>query len=123
MDIKPIRTKADYRAALKQIEKLMGAKANTAEGEKLDVLVTLIEAYERKHYPLDLPDPVEAIKFEMDQRGLTMKDLEPVIGRPNRIYEILSRRRPLTLQMIQRLHSHLGIPAESLIKSVAHSRE
>src|SRR5262245_7912360 len=116
MDIKPIRTKADYRAALKQIEKLMGAKANTVEGEKLDVLVALVEAYERKHYPLDLPDPVEAIKFEMDQRGLTVKDLEPMIGRPNRVYEILSHKRPLTLPMIQRLHSRLGIPAESLIK-------
>lgn len=122
MDIKPVRTKSDHRAALKQIEKLMGAKANTAEGEKLDVLVTLVEAYERKHYPLDLPDPVEAIKFEMDQRGLTVKDLEPVIGRPNRVYEILSHKRPLTLQMIQRLHTRLGIPAESLIKPAARDR-
>lgn len=122
MDIKPVRTKADHRAALKQIEKLMGAKANTAEGEKLDVLVTLVEAYERKHYPLDLPDPVEAIKFEMDQRGLTVKDLEPVIGRPNRVYEILSHKRPLTLQMIQRLHSRLGTPAESLIKPATRDR-
>lgn len=116
MDIKPIRTKANYRDALKQIEKLMSAKANTAEGEKLDVLVTLVEAYERKHYPLDLPDPVEAIKFEMDRRGLTVKDMGPVIGKPNRVYEILNYKRPLTLQMIQRLHHDLGIPAESLIK-------
>lgn len=122
VDIKPVRTKADYRAALKEIERLMSAKAGTAEGEKLDVLVTLVEAYERKHYPLDLPDPVEAIKFEMDQRGLTVKDLGPVIGRPNRVYEILSHKRPLTLQMIQRLHSRLGIPAESLIKPLARSR-
>jgi len=122
MDIKPIRTRADYRAALKEIEKLMGAKANTPEGQKLDVLVTLVEAYERKHYPLDLPDPVEALKFEMDQRGLTAKDLEDVIGRPNRVYEILSYRRSLTLPMIQRLHSKLGIPAESLIKPSAGSR-
>ncbi len=121
MDIKPIKTRADYRAALKAIEKLMGARANTPEGEKLDVLVTLVEAYERKHYPLDLPDPVEAIKFEMDQRGLTVKDLEQVIGRPNRVYEILSYRRSLTLPMIQRLHSKLGIPAESLIKPTAVS--
>ena len=112
MDIKPIRTRANYRAALKEIEKLMGAKANTPEGEKLDVLVTLVEAYERKHYALDLPDPVEAIKFEMDQRGLTVKDLEDVIGRPNRVYEVLSYRRSLTLPMIQRLHSKLGIPAD-----------
>jgi HTH-type transcriptional regulator/antitoxin HigA len=116
VDIKPIRSKANHRTALKQIEGLMNAKANTAEGDKLDVLVTLVEAYERKHYPLDLPDPVEAIKFEMDQRGITVKDLEPVIGRPNRVYEVLSYKRPLTLQMIQRLHSRLGIPAESLIK-------
>jgi HTH-type transcriptional regulator/antitoxin HigA len=122
MDIKPIRTRADYRAALKEIEKLMGAKANSSEGEKLDVLVTLVEAYERKHFPLDLPDPVEAIKFEMDQRGLTVKDLEDVIGRPNRVYEVLSYRRSLTLPMIQRLHSKLGIPAESLIKPAAGSR-
>lgn len=121
MDIRPIRTRADYRAALKDIEKLMGAKANTAEGEKLDVLVTLVEAYERKHYALDLPDPVAAIKFAMDQRGLTIKDLEDVIGRPNRVYEILSYRRSLTLPMIQRLHSKLGIPAESLIKPSATS--
>ena len=122
MDIKPIRTKANHRDALKQIEKLMNAKADTAEGEKLDVLVTLVEAYERKHYPLDLPDPVEAIKFEMDRRGLTVKDLEPVIGKPNRVYEILSHKRPLTLQMIQRLHSRLGIPAESLIKPSVRER-
>jgi HTH-type transcriptional regulator / antitoxin HigA len=122
VDIKPIRTKANYRDALKQIEKLMNAKADTAEGEKLDVLVTLVEAYERKHYPLDLPDPVEAIKFEMDRRGLTVKDLEPVIGKPNRVYEILSHKRPLTLQMIQRLHSRLGIPAESLIKPSVRER-
>jgi len=122
VDIKPIRTKADYKVALKRIEKLMNAKANTADGEELDVLATLVEAYERKHYPLDLPDPVEAIKFEMDQRGLTVKDLEPMIGRSNRVYEVLSYKRPLTLQMIQRLHSRLGIPAESLIKPTVMNR-
>jgi HTH-type transcriptional regulator/antitoxin HigA len=116
MNIKPIRTRADHRAALKAIEALMGAKPETPDGERLDVLVTLVEAYERKHYPLDLPDPVEAIKFVMDQRGLTVKDLEPMIGRPNRVYEILNRTRPLTLPMIRRLYARLGIPAESLIK-------
>lgn len=116
MEIKPIRTKADHRAALKEIESLMAAERNTPEGERLDVLVTLVEAYEDKRYPLDLPDPVEAIKFRMEQKGLTPKDLVPIIGRINRVYEILSRRRPLTLAMIQRLHSELGIPAESLIK-------
>jgi HTH-type transcriptional regulator/antitoxin HigA len=100
MDIKPIKTDADYRAALKEVETLMMAESNTPEGEKLDVLVTLIEAYERKHFPLDLPDPVEAIKFEMEQKGLTVKDLEPMIGKSNRVYEVLNRKRSLTLKMI-----------------------
>ena len=116
MNIKPIKTKADYRAALKEIESLMMAKANTPEGERLDVLVTLVEAYERKHYPLDLPDPVEAIKFAMEQRGLAVKDLVPLIGPANRVYEVLNRKRALSLRMIWRLHKKLGIPAESLIR-------
>lgn len=116
MNIKPVRTKADHRAALKEIESLMNARANTPEGERLDVLVTLVEAYERKHFPMDMPDPVEAIKFAMEQRGLTVKDLESMIGRTNRIYEVLNRKRPLTLKMIWRLHQGLGIPAECLIK-------
>jgi len=116
MDIKPIRTKADYTAALKAVESLMGAKARSPEGGRLDVLVTLIEAYERRHFPMDLPDAVEAIKFRMDQRGLTVKDLEPLIGRSNRVYEVLNRKRGLTLAMIQKLHLELGIPAESLIR-------
>lgn len=116
MDIKPIRTKADYRAALKAVESLMGAKARSPEGDRLDVLVTLIEGYERQHFPMDLPDAVEAIKFRMEQQGLTPKDLEPLIGRSNRVYEVLNRRRGLTLAMIQKLHAGLGIPAESLLK-------
>ena len=116
MEIRPIRTKADYRAALKEIETLMAAARETAEGERLDVLVTLVEAYESKHYPLDLPDPVEAIRFRMEQKGMTPRDLVPMIGRINRVYEVLGRRRALTLAMIQRLHRELGIPAESLIK-------
>ena len=116
MDIKPIKTKADYRAALKAIEKLMSAGAGTPEGERLDVLATLVEAYERKHFPMDLPDAVEAIKFRMEQSGLGPKDLAPMIGQLNRVYEVLSRRRPLTLKMVWRLHRELGIPAESLIK-------
>ena len=116
MDIKPIKTDADYRAALKEIETLMMAEPDTPEGEKLDVLVTLVEAYEQKHYPLDLPDPVEAIMFEMEQKGLTVKDLEPMIGKSNRVYEVLNHKRSLTLKMIWRLHEQLGIPAESLIK-------
>jgi HTH-type transcriptional regulator/antitoxin HigA len=116
MEIKPIKTKADYRAALKEIESLMSARAGSPEGERLDVMVTLVEAFEKKHYPLDLPDPVEAIKFRMEQMALAPKDLVPLIGQINRVYEILNRKRPLTLQMIRRLHRKLGIPADSLIK-------
>ena len=116
MDIKPIRTEADYQAALKQIESLMAADMDTPEGERLDVMVTLVEAYEARHFPLDLPDPVDAIKFEMERRGLTVKDLEPMIGKSNRVYEILNHKRSLTLKMIWRLHEGLGIPAEALIK-------
>jgi HTH-type transcriptional regulator/antitoxin HigA len=116
MNIKPIKTKTDYRTALKTIESLMTARPNTPEGERLDVLVTLVEAYERKHFPLDLPDPIEAIKFTMEQRGLGVKDLVPMIGAANRVYEVLNLKRPLTLRMIWRLHKQLGIPAESLIR-------
>ncbi len=116
MDIKPIKTDADYRATLKEIENLMMAKPDTPEGEKLDVIVTLIESYEAKHFPMDLPDPVEAIKFEMERKSLTVKDLEPMIGKSNRVYEILNHKCSLTLKMIWNLHEGLGIPAESLIK-------
>jgi HTH-type transcriptional regulator/antitoxin HigA len=122
MDIQPIRTKADYRRTLKEIETLMDAGSGTAKGERLDVLVALVEAYERKHCPLGLPDPVEAIKFQMEQMGLTAKDLEPMIGRRNRVYEVLNRKRPLTMKMAWRLHSELGIPAESLIRPPADHR-
>ena len=116
MNIKPIKTDADYRATLRDIEGLMSAKPDTPQGDRLDLLVTLIEAYERRHFPLDLPDPVAAIRFQMEQKGLVPKDLEPMIGRSNRVYEILNRKRPLTLKMIWRLHRELGIPAESLIR-------
>jgi len=115
MDIRPIRTENDHLTALIEIESLMEAEAGTPEGDRLDVLVTLVEAWERKHFPMDLPDPVEAIRFRMDQLGLTPRDLEPMIGRLNRVYEVLNRTRPLTLRMIRRLHKDLGIPAESLI--------
>ncbi len=116
MNIKSIKTDIDYREALKEVESLMTAESNTPEGEKLDILATLMEAYERTHFLLDLPDPVEAIKFEMEQKGLTIKDLEPMIGKSNRVYEVLNRKRSLTLKMIRKLHQELGIPAESLIK-------
>jgi len=116
MEIKPIKSKTDYRAALKETETLMTAERDTPRSERLDVLVRLVEAYENKHYALDLPDPVEAIKLCMEQRGMIPKDMVPFIGRINRVDEVLRRKRPLTLAMIQRLHSELGIPAESLIK-------
>jgi HTH-type transcriptional regulator / antitoxin HigA len=119
MEIKPVKTKAAYRAALREIESLMGARRNSAAGERLDVLVTLVEAYEREHFPMELPDPVAAIKFVMEQRGLMVRDLEPMLGRANRVYEVLNRKRPLTLKMIWRLHKDLGIPAESLIRPSA----
>ena len=116
MNIKPVRNEEDYRKALAQIESLMNAREHTPEGDQLDVLVTIVAAYERKTYPMDLPDPVEALKFYMEQNGMTPKDLEPSIGRINRVYEVLNHTRPLSLKMIRKLHSHLGIPAESLIK-------
>ena len=122
MEIKPVRTKADHRAALKEIEALMSARKGTPEGERLDVLVTLVEAYERKHVPMDLPDPIEAIRFSREQNGLTAKDLVPMIGQINRVYEVLNGKRPLTLQMIRRLHHKLGIPAESLIRETRERR-
>jgi HTH-type transcriptional regulator/antitoxin HigA len=122
MNIKPIKTKVDYRAALKEIEALMTARAGSPDGERLNILATLVEAYEKKHFHFDLPDPVEAIKFRMEQMALTPKDLVPMIGQINRVYEVLNRKRPLTLQMIRRLHQKLGIPAESLIKEPAQRR-
>ena len=117
MDIAPIKTKRDHARALKEIEGLMTAKRNTADGDRLDVLVTLVEAWEAKHYPLDLPDPVAAIRYHMEQNGLAPKDLVPYIGSRGRVYEVLNRKRPLSLKMIWRLHRGLGIPAESLIKA------
>lgn len=117
MEIKPIKNTRDYRRALKEIEGLMRARRNTPEGDRLDVLVTLVEAWEAKHYPLELPDPIEAIKYHMEQKGLSPHDLIPFVGSRNRVYEVLARKRPLTLKMIRRLHEGLGIPAESLIKN------
>ena len=119
MDIKPIKTKRDYEIALGAIEALMTAKRGTAEGDQLDVMTTLVEAYEARHFPLDLPDPVEAIKYVMEQRSLTVKDLVPYIGQPNRVNEVLNYKRPLTMAMAWKLHRGLGIPAESLIRQAA----
>lgn len=120
MEIKPIKNERDYRRALNEIDRLMDARPNTAEGDRLDVLVTLAEAWEEKHWPIGLPDPVEAILFAMEQRGLSRRDLEPFIGSRARVAEILNHKRPLSLAMIRRLHRGLGIPAEVLIsESVA----
>ena len=116
MEIKPIKTETDYQQALMEVEGLMSALADTAEGDRLDVITTLIEAYESKHYALAHPDPISAIKFEMERQNLSIKDLEPMIGRSNRVYEILNGKRKLTLKMIWNLNQSLGIPAEVLIQ-------
>lgn len=115
MDIKPIKSEADYEAALADIEGLMLAEPDTLAGDRLDVLVTLVEAYERQHFPMNLPDAVAAIEYAMERHGLTVKDLAGAIGRPNRVYEILNGKRRLTLRMITELHKTYGIPAESLL--------
>lgn len=115
-ELKPIRTKLDYEKALAEVEQLWGAKSGTPNGDRLDVLATLIDAYEAEHYPMDPPDPVEAIKFRMEQQGLSRKDLEPLIGTRTRVAEVLNRRRSLSIGMIRRLHEHLGISAEVLIR-------
>lgn len=115
-EVKPIRTRRDHEAALKKVERLWGAKSGTRDGDRLDVLATLIDAYEAEHYPMDPPDPIEAIKFRMDQQGLTRRDLEEIIGTRTRIAEVLNRKRGLSVGMIRRLHERLGISAEILIR-------
>ena len=116
MDIRPIKTERDYRRVMKEIDTLMDAKADTPAGDRLDVLVTLAEAWEEKHYPIEAPDPIAAIQFAMEQRGLSRRDLEPYIGSRARVAEVLNHKRSLTLAMIRRLHEGLGIPAEVLIR-------
>jgi len=116
MDIRPIKTESDYEAALAEVERLIDARPGTVDGDRLDVLTTLIEAYERQHYSMPLPDPIEAIKFRMEQGGLKQLDLVPAIGSKSHVSEILNRRRPLTLPMIRRLARDFGIPAEVLIR-------
>ncbi len=115
-EIKPIRDGASHEAALREVERLWGAKLGSPEGDRLDVLVTLIEAYEDKVYPMDPPDPIEAIKFRMESQGLTRADLEVMIGGRGRIAEVLARKRSLSIGMIRRLHATLNIPAEILIR-------
>lgn len=115
-DIKPIRTSKDHANAMKEVESLWGAKGGTPKGDRLDVLATLIDAWEAIHYPMDPPDPIEAIKFRMEQQGLTRKDLEGIIGTRARIAEVLSGKRELSIAMIRRLNAELNIPAEVLIR-------
>ncbi|WP_306120952.1 MULTISPECIES: helix-turn-helix domain-containing protein [unclassified Roseitalea] len=115
-ELRPIRSEADYETALEEVERLWGAKSDTPEGDRLDVIVTLIEVYEAKRYPMDPPDPVEAIRFRMEQQGLTRKDLEPMIGPRNRVADVLNRKRGLSIDMIRQLHEQLGISAEVLIR-------
>lgn len=115
-DLRPIRCEADHGEALAEVERLWGARGGTPEGDRLDVLVTLIEAYEAVHHPMDPPDPIEAIRFRMDQQGLGRKDLEPMIGTRNRVSEVLGRKRGLSIEMIRNLHKGLGISADVLIR-------
>ena len=118
MNIKPIRNDDDLRAAFKRLEHVYQAKEGTPAADEMEILVTLIEAYEHKHFPIGLVDPIEAIKFRMEQQGLTQKDLEPYIGSSGRVSEVMNRKRRLSLQMIQRLHDGLRIPYESLLSVV-----
>jgi HTH-type transcriptional regulator/antitoxin HigA len=115
-ELKPIRTNADHKNALAELERLWGAKSGTPKGDRLDVLATLIEVYEMRHYQMDPPDPIEAIKFRMEQQGLTRKDLESLLGTRARVAEVMNRRRSLSIDMIRRLHRELGISAEVLIR-------
>ena len=116
MDIHPIRTKADYRAALKEVERLWEAEPAPPEGDRVDVLVTLIEAYEAKHFPIPAPDPIAAIAYMMEQKGLSRRDLEPAIGSRGRVSEVLTRKRPLTLPMVRALSPLLDIPVDVLVR-------
>ena len=117
-EIKPIRTEGDYQQAMTLLKTLWGAETGTPESDRLDLLVTLIDIYERARHPIDLPDPVDAILFRMEQQGLTRRDLEPVLGSRGRVAEILNRKRPLSLEMIRRLNAELDIPAEVLIQPI-----
>jgi HTH-type transcriptional regulator/antitoxin HigA len=115
-DLKPIRSNADYEKAIAEVRRLWGARSGTPNGDRLDVLATLIDAWEAQHYPIDPPDPIDAIRFRMDQQKLSRKDLEPLIGTRTRVAEVLNRKRSLSIAMIRRLHDELGIPAELLIR-------
>ena len=116
MKLRPIRTQTDYQEALREVELLFDAQPNTPEYDQLDILSTLVEAYEKKLFPIELPDPIEAIHYYMDTRGWSRRDLEPCLGSRARVSEVLSRKRSLTLEMIRKLNQELGVPAEILIQ-------
>lgn len=116
MEIRPIKTEADYRAALKEVERLWEAAPGTPEGDRVEVLTTLIEAYEARHHPIPAPDPIEAILFMMEQKGFTRRNLEPAIGSRGRVSEILNRKRPLTLPMVRALSALLHLPTDVLVQ-------
>jgi HTH-type transcriptional regulator/antitoxin HigA len=122
MDIHPIRNNRDHAKAMRQIEKLWGAAVGTREADALEVLLTLVDAYEARHHPIELPDPIDAIKFRMEQKGLTRADLEPMIGSRARVSEVLNGQRPLTIAMIRRLRDGLGIPGDVLLGGAAPSK-
>lgn len=123
VELKPIRNEADYQEAMALLKSLWGAEADTPERDTLDLLVTLIDEYEHISDPIDLPDPIDAILFRMEQQNLTRKDLEPILGSRGRVAEILNRKRPLSLEMIRRLHAELGIPAEILIQPIRSEKD
>ncbi len=120
-DIRPLRSDADHERAMAQVARLWGAASGTPDGDRMDVLATLIDAYEAAHHPIDPPDPVDAILFRMEQQGLTRRDIEPLIGSRARVAEVLNRKRALSIEMIRRLHDGLGIPAEILIRPTSRS--
>ena len=122
MEIKPIRNQQDYEVALRRVESLWDSKEGSPELDELDVLATLVEAYERQHHPIDLPDPIDAIKFRLEQQGKDTRALVGIIGQRTRVYEILRRKRSLSLKMIRNLHDKLGIPANVLIQAVQQSK-
>jgi HTH-type transcriptional regulator / antitoxin HigA len=122
MDIKPIRGETDYERALRRVEELWDSPEGSAESDELDILTTLIEAYERAHYPIDLPDPIEAIKFRLEQKGKDSRALVGIIGQRTRVYEVMRGKRPLSLNMIRNLHEKLDIPAEVLIQPARRGR-
>jgi HTH-type transcriptional regulator/antitoxin HigA len=123
MDIKPIRGEADYERALRRVEELWNSPEGSAESDELDILATLVEAYEQEHYPIELPDPIEAIKFRLEQKGKDSRALIGVIGQRTRVYEVLQGKRPLSLNMIRNLHDEFDIPAEVLIQPAGRKRK